>query len=159
MDVGRVEFELLASLGAWSLASMAAGSALRAAAPDRPAVRAFARQQVAWGAIDAAIAGIGIAKRRRGATTDAASLRRILRFNTAMDVGYVAFGAALAAGHRRIGDRSWYSPAQALGDGLGILVQGGFLLVLDASQAARLKPTSDTGTDTGDRYGGVEEEQ
>lgn len=158
MDADNAEAGLLRALGAWSLASMAVGGAMWAAAGDRTALRSFGRQNLGWGAIDAAIAGVGVVKRRRGARTDAAALRRILLFNTALDVGYVAFGTLLIAARGRIGDRPWYSPEQALGDGAGIIVQGGFLLVLDASQAARLKPTSDPGTGSEDRYGGLEEE-
>lgn len=156
MGAERVESDLLRALGTWSLASIAVGGALWPMSRDRAALRSFARQQVSWGAIDGALAVAGVL---RGRPTEAAKLRRLLRINAAFDVGYVMFGAALIWQRDRVGAPNWYSADQAVGDGLGIIVQGGFLLVLDASQAARLKPTSDPGAAGEDRYGGGEEDQ
>lgn len=125
-------------LGAWSLASVAGAIALGAAAGAAPesavTLRALAWQFGLWGAIDGAIAAFGERDRRRrlargegadaGATRAfAARLRRLLRLNAALDVAYVAVGVALLL--------AWRTPA-GLGHGLGVLVQGGFLLLFDA---------------------------
>jgi hypothetical protein len=59
-------------------------------------------------------------------------LRRVLLLNAGLDVGYLAAGAALvlAPAARARGLR---------GDGLAVLVQGGFLLVLDTVAARALR--------------------
>ncbi|MEW6226412.1 MAG: hypothetical protein AB1627_17465 [Chloroflexota bacterium] len=62
-----------------------------------------------------------------GRTTDPARLRRVLLVNAWLDVGYVATGAWLAGRTRR------------RGDGAAVLVQGAFLLWLDATAARRLR--------------------
>ena len=125
-------------LGAWSVASLAVALALAVWAmgsTDGTAatLRGVAWQFALWGAIDGAIAALGERDRRRrlargeGMDADAtrafaARLRRLLRINAAVDVGYVAVGVALVL--------AWRTPA-GLGHGLGVILQGGFLLAFD----------------------------
>lgn len=91
----------------------------------------------AWGAVDAAIGAgarvVGERNRRRSIGDQAARdrelprIRAILLVNVALDVGYVALGAwflATAAGD-----------AFRAGCGVGIVVQGGFLLLFDLLHA------------------------
>lgn len=140
MEHVDTEAHLLRTLGAWSAASMLGGAAMWLAArrTGSAALRSFARQQVAWGGVDAAIAAVGALRRRsNGPEQDHDRLRRILQLNTALDVGYVAGGLAMVALRERLGRLPRYSAQEALGDGWGIVVQGGFLLVLDATHAAR----------------------
>jgi hypothetical protein len=125
---GSVEERLTQVLGGWAAASLLAGVALSL----RPATRSFGRQTAAWGAVDGAIALVGSRRRAAHGPTDPARLRRVLLLNTALDVGYLAVGAALlqVPAARARGLR---------GDGLAVLLQGGFLLVLDGAGARALR--------------------
>ena len=120
-----VEQELIRRLGRWAVGSMLLGSALAVA----PRTRGFGRQTAAWGAVDGAIALVGARRLARGRTTDPARLRRMLLVNAGLDVGYLAAGLWLSRRSR------WR------GDGLAVLVQGAFLLVLDGTAAARCAVT------------------
>ena len=117
-----VEEDLTRVLGAWAAGSVAVGAVLAA----RPRTRGFGRQTVAWGAVDGAIAWAGARGRRRRGPTDPDRLRRVLLLNAGLDVGYLAAGAWL------VRDGRWR------GDGAAVLVQGAFLLLLDAGAARRL---------------------
>ena len=104
--------------------------------------RAFGIQAFAWGAIDGAIALLGRrASTRRRALLDnplqpghlereARNLRRLLWINAGLDVIYVIAGMALAL-TMGVSDTSWR------GHGVGIVVQGAFLLVFDLVHAQR----------------------
>jgi hypothetical protein len=126
-------------LGAWAALSLVAAGVLTWAAlawpePLSVTLGAVALQFAVWGAIDGAIAAFGARDRRRrlarGDAADAKAtaafgsrLRRLLRLNAGLDVGSLAVGLALVL--------LWRTPAGA-GHGLGVLVQGGFLLLFDA---------------------------
>lgn len=119
-----VEERLTRVLAAWAAGSMVTGAALSVS----PRTRGFGRQTAAWGAVDALIVAAGLRTRARTGPTDPARLRRVLLVNAALDVGYLVVGAGLV---RR---------ARWRGDGLAVLVQGGFLLVLDTAAARALTP-------------------
>lgn len=125
-----VEERLTAVLGAWAAASVVAGSALAA----RPQTRGFGRQTAAWGAVDGVIAYVGVRGRARRGPTDPVRLRRVLLANAAADVGYLAAGVAVLRRRPR-----WR------GDAVAVLVQGAFLLVLDAAAASALRPARPAG--------------
>ena len=121
----------LTRLVAWGAASVLLGSALAALLAVRrarsPLLTHFAIQTAAWGAIDlglAALAWRGLAMRDADGAT---RLDRILWLNTGLDVGYVAVGLTLAITGWVLGRR-----LGPVGAGLGIVVQGAALLVLDA---------------------------
>ena len=118
-----VEERLTQVLGVWAAASVVVGLALSV----DPRTRGFGRQTAAWGAVDGVIAAFGVRGRRRKGPTDPARLRRVLLVNAGLDVGYLVVGARLARGDR------WR------GDGLAVLVQGAFLLVLDTTAARRVR--------------------
>ncbi len=132
----QVRRSLTRSLTAWSVGSLAAGALLLAGRPGAVGT-GVARQTLAWGAVDLGIAALSA--RGRPAEADepraAAALRRLLLLNAALDVGYVAAGAWLWRAGRVRGRDS-------RGDGAGVVVQGAFLLVLDAVHAARLRTTA-----------------
>lgn len=117
-----VEDRLTQVLSAWAVGSIVTGAVLTAC----PITRGFGRQTAAWGAVDGVIAYAGRRGRRRKGPTDPAHLRRILLLNAGLDVGYLAVGARLSRTER------WR------GDGLAVLVQGAFLLVLDTTAALAL---------------------
>ena len=119
-----VEEDLTRVLGRWAAVSVAAGALLTAS----PRTRGFGRQTAAWGALDGAIAGVGARRRAAKGPTDPDRLRRVLLLNAGLDVGYLAAGAWL------LRDGRWR------GDGAAVVVQGAFLLWLDASTARSLKP-------------------
>jgi hypothetical protein len=123
MDPADVETRLTTVLGSWAAGSVALGALLSA----RPATRGFGRQTAAWGAIDGGIAAVGARNRRRRGPTDPARLLKVLLVNAGLDVGYLAAGAALLRSDR------WR------GDGAAVVVQGAFLLALDATAAAALR--------------------
>ena len=130
----QVRSILTRALAAWSVGSIAVGALVLL---RRPGTRAtgFARQSIAWGAVDLAIAGLSL--RRRDPVADEAaqarSLRRLLLVNAALDVGYVSTCVLLwRAGRLRGRDST--------GDGAGVVLQGAFLLVLDAACASALRP-------------------
>jgi hypothetical protein len=111
----------------WSALSIASGLPL--AASHKPLLRGLGQQFIAWGAIDGAIALAGRwSQHRQGAPAETAQqiakLRRLLLVNAGLDVFYVAGGLALAL--RRGPDDPYWR-----GVGLGIVVQGGFLLAFD----------------------------
>ena len=124
----------LVRLLAWGAGSVVAGTAillfvtLRRGTPGgAPLLTSFAVQCAAWGAIDLLIAGFawrGLAERD---VVGATKLDRLLWLNTGLDVGYVAVGLALAIVGWQLGRR-----LGLVGAGLGVVVQGLALLVLDA---------------------------
>lgn len=96
----------------------------------RDTAAAFGRQTVGWAAIDAGIATVGrrMAGRKPAhdvakATRKARRMRSVTAVNAALDVGYVVTGAVLTRNPKR------------RGDGLAVLLQGAFLLWLDARHA------------------------
>lgn len=139
-DPWRHAARVSAQLAAWALASVALGAALLLAWPLAwlptelvPVARGFGIQCLVWGAIDGAIALLGARdlgrRRAAGEHTDAAGshafaarLRKLLRLNAGLDVLYVLVGVALVL--------LWRTP-EGLGHGLGVMVQGGFLLAFD----------------------------
>jgi hypothetical protein len=111
----------------WSIFSVASGLPL--AASRAPLLRGLGQQFIAWGTIDGAIALAGHWSNQRKAeqgvaTEEIEKLRRLLLVNAGLDVFYVAGGLALVA-RRGQNDPYWR------GMGLGIVVQGGFLLAFD----------------------------
>lgn len=127
----------LARLLLWGAASLAVGLGcwvfVRIKRLDVPLLRHFAIQTGAWGAVDLVLA---LAARPTLALRDydgVTSLDRFLWFNCGLDVGYVAVGVTL----------SWCGWKLAtskglLGAGLGIVMQGAALLLLDLRLAALL---------------------
>jgi len=114
----------------WGGASIAVGLLLLGTLAVRrvvsPLLRHFAIQTAAWGAIDVALAlgaWRGLALRDHAGAT---ALDRLLWLNLGLDAGYVGVGATLALtgwlAARRLG---------AVGAGMGVIVQGLALFVLD----------------------------
>ena len=118
-----VEQDVVRVLGRWAVGSLLLGAALS----SHPRTRGFGRQTAAWGLVDGAIALVGARRQAAGRTTDLRRLRRVLQVNAVLDVGYLGSGAWLA---RQPGWR---------GDAAAVLLQGAFLLWLDATAARRLR--------------------
>lgn len=116
----------------WGAGSVLAGTlllalvALRRAAGPAPLLWHFAVQTAAWGAIDLLLtlwAMRGLALRDHAGATQ---FDRVLWLNLGLDVGYVAVGVALAAVGWSLGRR-----LGLVGAGLGVVVQGAALFLLD----------------------------
>lgn len=156
-DTHAIERELTGALGMWATGSVAAGTGLSLVGrmTHQPWLTGFANQQVGWGAIDGAIAAFGAWKQRgqgpaglamvdhsdrpdAKAMEQAARLHKLLRVNTALDVLYVAGGVATIAASGTLARRFGRDRGEVIGSGAGVIVQGGFLLVLDAFFARRV---------------------
>jgi hypothetical protein len=130
----------LLRLALWATASVLIGTTtiavLRLRGRTSPLLFHCALQTAAWGAVDLLIVW---AARGSLALRDFASARRLERFlwlNTGLDAGYVAVGLTLALAGWSMGRR-----LGAVGAGIGIIIQGLALLLLDlviADQLARM---------------------
>ncbi len=134
-----LEFERLhlLKLSLWAVLSIIAGTAivalLRVRRTDSPLLQHFAIQSLAWGAIDLAIAvwaSRGLAVRDLAA---AVALDRFVWLNIGLDVGYCAVGMTLVLLGWRLGRR-----LGLVGAGLGVVVQGLALTVLDLQLAGAI---------------------
>ena len=127
----------------WSALSVLIGTLLLFGTPFW---RGVGLQGLVWGVIDAAIAGFGLLSlRRKRARPDAdapatlaketRNLRRLLLMNAGLDVLYVVGGTVVL---------TQFATAFARGNGVGIIIQGAFLLLFDtfyAFQANRVAAT------------------
>lgn len=96
-----------------------------------PLLRQFAMQTAIWGVVFAAIAAVRFNTLPMRDVAGAARLDRMIWFNVGLDVGFVAAGVVLAACAWTLAKR-----LGPLGAGLGIVVQGLALLVIDLQFAA-----------------------
>lgn len=125
----------LLKLQLWAILSIVAGSGilalLRVRRTESPLLSHFAVQSAAWGAVDLAI----VFWARRGLhlrdLAEAVALDRFVWLNIGLDVGYVAVGVTLALLGWRFGRR-----LGLVGAGLGVVLQGLALTVLDLQLAA-----------------------
>jgi hypothetical protein len=113
-------------LAATTLATIMAAKRLQSAL-----LRHFALQMVAWGAVIAAIAALGLANSALRDVAGAARLERSVWMNVGLDAGYVAVGGTLAVTGRLLARRM-----SLVGAGVGIAVQGLGLLVIELQFAA-----------------------
>ncbi len=120
----------LLRLALWGGASVFVGTLvfaiLMATRRASPLLRHFAIQTAAWGVVDLAIcawARRGLALRDFDGAT---SLVNVLWLNVGLDAGYVGVGLTLALAGWTLGRR-----LGAVGAGIGIMVQGLALAVLD----------------------------
>jgi hypothetical protein len=120
----------LLKLTLWGALSVVVGTTLvavfRARPVSSPLLLHFGIQTAAWGVVDLAIV---LWARPRVALRDlagAVSLDRFVWLSTGLDVGYVLVGITLVLCGWRLGRRLGF-----VGAGIGVVVQGLALLVLD----------------------------
>ena len=133
--IWQYQTRISTQLFGWSAFSVFGGLGLLLLLTD-PFWRGVGLQGVVWGVIDAGIAFFGqLGMRRKLADIDAPNapgvqreearrLRRLLLINAGLDVLYVAVGAGLIL-------TFGVDNAFARGNGVGIMVQGAFLLLFD----------------------------
>lgn len=140
------EREITTLLTAWAVGSVIKGTAIALIGKrtGRKQWMRFGRQTAMWGAVDALIAGAGALSRSRRVEltpeqvdAEARKLRRLLLINAAADVVYIAGGTHIAV-HAKPGPPETTSFRMGRGDGVAMIIQGAFLLVLDATYARRL---------------------
>jgi hypothetical protein len=121
----------------WGAASMLAGTIILVLLTVRrvraPVLTHFALQMTAWGAIDLMLVALAWRALQPRDFDAARRLDRFVWLNAGLDVGYVAVGATLIIASWVIGRR--HGP---IGAGLGIIVQGLALLLLDLQFATVL---------------------
>lgn len=121
----------------WGATSVLAGTGvvawLRMGARRSPLLYHFGVQTAGWGMVDAAIAGAGWANLGARDLAGATRLDRILWLNVGLDVGYVLVGLTLVTVGLRLGRRYGL-----IGAGLGVIVQGAALALLDLVLAAQI---------------------
>ena len=131
----RDQQKLMTVLGAYALGSISTGIPMMTSSSEE--VRAAGVQNVAWGAVDGAIAlyalALALARERSPSpakesaahwTGERAKLRTLFAVNAGLDVLYITAGALLLALGQTDGVR---------GTGGGILAPGGFLFAFDTA--------------------------
>lgn len=120
----------LLRLGTWALLSVLLGALLFAFVyrqkTDAPFLKHFALQLLGWGLIDAAVVGWGWTNLAFRDYESAMRLQKFLWLNVGLDAGYVGIGITIALAGWLLNKR--YG---ALGAGIGVVVQGFALFVLD----------------------------
>ena len=145
MNIWQFQDQILTRLNRWALFSI--GTGLVMSRSRRLEIRGTGKQFVGWGLVNALIASAGkwFGKRRqtqrsaepdqkRLAQRERRNLSRLLWVNAGLDIFYI-LGGALLLRKRGKRDKSW------LGQGLGIILQGGFLFFFDLGHALQLEST------------------
>lgn len=131
----RAEQQHLLRLLVWASLSVVAATSIAATLAARRVrselLQHFALQTVLWGLVIGAIAGIGLRQAQLRDVAGAARLERLVWMNVGLDVGYVGVGFALALA-------AWVLARKmsVVGAGVGIVVQGLALLVIELQFAA-----------------------
>jgi hypothetical protein len=133
----RAEQQHLLRLLVWCALSIVAGTGLAATLAVRrirsPLLTQFATQMAIWGGVLGAIAITRWTMLHFRDLSAAARLERFVWFSAGLDAGFVAVGTAL-------GVTAWLTGRRAglLGAGLGVVIQGLALLVIDLQFAASI---------------------
>jgi hypothetical protein len=133
----RAEQQHLLRLMTWAALSILGATGVATTLAIRrvrsPLLTHFAIQMGAWGVVVAAIAGAGWSGLRLRDLSGAARLERLVWLNIGLDAGYVAIGATLALCAWIIARR-----IAPVGAGIGIIVQGLALLLIDLQFASMI---------------------
>lgn len=121
------------TLGSWAVGNMAVNGALyRSGERDR---KYFYQMNIAWNAVNLAIAGFGLYGALNPDTTltlfesvqRQSTIEKILLFNAGLDVGYIMTGFYL----KERGNNSLKHHDRLKGYGNSLVLQGGFLFLFD----------------------------
>lgn len=121
----------------WAAASMLVGTALlawlRAGNRHSPLLKHFAIQSAVWGVVDAALAVVALRGIVPRDIASATRLDRMLWLNIGVDAGFVFVGITIVVTAWQLGRR-----LGLVGAGIGVVVQGAALALLDLMLAARI---------------------
>ena len=121
----------------WAAASILAGTALlawlRAAGQRSDLLRHFAMQAAAWGAVIAVISAWQLPHLAPRDIASATRLDRLLWFKVGLDAGAMVVGITLGGVGLRLGRHM-----KLIGAGMGVIVQGCALALLDLVLAAQI---------------------
>jgi hypothetical protein len=123
----------LAVLGSWGVANIGAGIIGQSNTVGRQ--KRFYKTNMIWGGVNLLLAGVGYFRDRgehRYTISETfkkqSGTEKLFLFNTALDLGYMAFGLYLRErGDRFIGEKR----ERLAGTGDSFLIQGGFLALFD----------------------------
>ena len=122
---------------AWSAASLLAGTSIlawqRVGGRRSPLLQHFGIQAMSWGALSSAIGLVLSAGLTTRDLAGATRLDRLLWLNIGLDVGYTLVGATLITLGWTLGRR-----LGLVGAGIGVVVQGCALALLDLVLAAQI---------------------
>lgn len=124
-DIMKHQKVAMTVLMSWGIGSVATGIPM--VLSSDPLTRDVGIQNIAWGAIDAGIAGFGLYGRQKTIAggydpeTERRKFQKVLGINALLDIGYMGGGIAMMASKN---DKLY-------GHGLGILTQGAFLFLFD----------------------------
>ena len=118
MNILKLAHRLGFSLIIWSIASIVVGAILFLLAI--PVLQGIGLQALLWGIIDVVIAVFGVFRSKEQTAVKAA---RFLRINVYLDILYQVVGVLLIV--------FLWQDAFLLGNGIGVIIQGAFLFMLD----------------------------
>ncbi len=127
METTRLARQLGRALIAWSIASIIVGVILLLVPVSL--LQGVGLQALLWGIIDIIIALVGIFRQKE---QSADKVARFLRINVFLDIGYMLVGVLLVV-------FLWVDQFM-LGNGIGIIIQGAFLFILDLSFYQKFQP-------------------
>ena len=118
-------------LGSWALLNLVVG--ILGSFQRKVQVQAFHQMNIYWNLVNLGIAGFGFWQATQVAALNfwevlvaQQQIEKVLLFNAALDLGYMAIGLVLIERGRRLEKERW------IGFGKSILLQGAFLILFDA---------------------------
>jgi hypothetical protein len=118
-------------LGSWALLNLVVG--ILGSFQRKGQVQAFHQMNIYWNLVNLGIAGFGFWQATQVAALNfwevlvaQQQIEKVLLFNAALDLGYMAIGLVLIERGRRLEKERW------IGFGKSILLQGAFLILFDA---------------------------
>jgi hypothetical protein len=129
----RLEYNLqgMLILGSWAILNLVVG--ILGSFQRKGQVQAFHQMNAYWNVVNLGIAGFGFWQATQVAALNfwevlaaQQQIEKVLLFNAALDLGYMAIGLFLIERGRRLEKERW------IGFGKSILLQGAFLLLFDA---------------------------
>lgn len=133
MKSARLARRLGMALIAWSIASIFIGIVLFFIPIS--ILQGIGLQAVLWGVIDALIAVAGVLRNRELPSDKVA---RFLQINVFLDIGYMVVGVLLIV--------LLWMDSFILGNGIGVIIQGAFLFVLDLYFYQKFKARAESST-------------
>ncbi len=133
METQKLVRQLGRTLIVWSIVSIIAGVIFFVVPVSL--LQGIGLQALLWGIIDILIAVVGIFRQKEQSAAKAA---RFLRINVFLDIVYMLVGVILIV--------FLWVDSFILGNGIGIILQGAFLFILDSYFYQKFKALGESGT-------------